>query len=323
MRLDNTTIVVTGGMGYVGSHTAKCLKAAGAQVIVVDNRHVEQNILKGVEYMVGDYSDLEMWQSLRNKVDGIIHCAGTSLVGPSVQDPSLYYNNNVAKTISMLDTIKDWSSKPFIVFSSSAAVYGNATDNSITEKSLVNPMNPYGNTKMMIERILTDYEMAYGIKSFCYRYFNAAGADIWGTELGPEPDDTHLIPKIFDAYYNKKTFTIYGRDYNTSDGTCVRDYIHVCDLALAHLRACTELVNGSDSKIYNLGTNHGYSNTSVLNTFKQVVGDVKVNFGARREGDPDRLVASPSLIKHELNWKPQFSDMRTIMSSMRKYYEKQ
>jgi UDP-glucose 4-epimerase len=253
-------------------------------------------------------------------IDGIVHCAGTSLVGPSIADPGEYYNNNVVKTVLMLDHLSTWDVKPFIVFSSSAAVYGNPVSTPITEDAIPNPINPYGNTKMMIERILHDYGVAHGFRSFIFRYFNAAGADVWGSELGPEPGDTHIIPRIFEAYFAKKPFRLFGTDYATSDGTCVRDYIHVCDIALAHLRACVSLSDGSESKTYNLGTNTGYSNQLIIDTFKDLVGDLEVINEDRREGDPDILVADGSKFAAEQGMTPQFSDMPTIIESFKKYY---
>lgn len=331
MRLDNLKIAVTGGMGYVGSHTCKSLKAAGARVVSIDRRHVEQNEVEGVEYIFADYSDPEIWHALGQdpvnvkkfgSLDGVVHCAGTSLVGPSVTDPSEYYNNNVIKTIRMLDELRQWEHKPFIVFSSSAAVYGNPLELPIQESSASTPVNPYGNTKMMIERILRDYDTAYGIRSYCFRYFNAAGADVWDSELGPEPGDTHIIPRIFEAKAAGKPFKLFGTDYKTHDGTCVRDYIHVCDLALAHLRACNELIHGDTSRIYNLGTNTGYSNMEIINSFREVVGDIDVVEEPRREGDPDALIADAGKIFFEKKWTTHFSDLETIMKSFKDFYEK-
>jgi len=322
VRLDNYTICVTGGLGYIGSHTAKVLKSAGANVIVVDRREVPQNKVEGTTYIKGDYGNPLILERLKNlNINGIVHCAGTSLVGPSLEDPSEYYYNNVVKTIKMLDAFNYLGMKPFIVFSSSAAVYG---DNNclITEGAYLDPINPYGNTKMMIEKILADYSNAYGFKYFAYRYFNAAGADPWSSDLGPEENDTHIIPRIFEAYQQKKPFHLYGRDYNTADGTCVRDYIHVADLALAHLRGCIELGAGSESKVYNLGTGTGYSNQEIIDAFIDEVGAVDITVEDRREGDPDSLVADASLIQEELNWRAEFSDLNTIIKTFKDFYEK-
>ena len=329
MRLDNIKIVVTGGMGYVGSHTCKSLKAAGACVTSVDNRIVEQNRIEGVNYITADYADDFVLQQLKQrKIYGFVHCAGTSLVGPSVTDPDTYYWNNVQKTMKMLSHFKRWDKKPFIVFSSSAAVYGDPVVTPILESDHTNPINPYGNTKMIIERMIHDYSVAYDFNYYFFRYFNAAGADVWDSQLGPEPGDTHIIPRIFEAYAAGKPFRMFGTDYKTHDGTCVRDYIHVCDLALAHLHACVNLSNlgrfgNGQSKTYNLGTKNGYSNREIVDAFIEHVGPIEVVNEPRREGDPDILVADATLIKDELKYEPSFSDLETIMVSFRKYYEKQ
>ena len=243
-------------------------------------------------------------------------------MGPSVLNPADYYDNNVIKTLQMLDHIRQWEVTPFVVFSSSAAVYGDPTSGALlSEDSLQNPCNPYGNTKMMIERILHDHDAAYGIRNFCFRYFNAAGADAWHGELGPEPNDTHIIPRIFEAYAAREAFNLYGTDYNTFDGTCVRDYIHVCDIALAHLLACVELSSGSKSRVYNLGTSKGYSNKQLIDSFRETVGPVEVVNVERREGDPDRLVADATAINRDLGWEPKFSDLQMIMETFRAFYK--
>jgi len=322
MRLEGLKICVTGGMGFVGSQTAKSLKGAGAEVIIVDERETQVPEEYYDLFYKADYADALILNSLRNAgVHGFVHCAGSSLVGPSVTDPSEYYNNNVVKTIQMLDSFKTWDIKPFIVFSSSAATYGNPTEVPITEDAVQDPINPYGNTKMMIERILHDYEV-YGIRSYCYRYFNAAGADVWGAELGPEAGDTHIIPRIFEAYYSDNVFKLFGTDYDTPDGTCVRDYIHVCDLALAHLLAVDNLSKRSESERYNLGTNNGYSNLQIIEAFKEHVGALEVHNMPRRPGDPDTLIADASLIEKEQNFTTSYSDLKTIMMSTKAWYEK-
>lgn len=324
MRLSGLKIAVVGGRGYVGSHTAKSLLAAGAEVFIVDNRYVSQNKVAGTQLCgMGNYDDTAILDNLQKKgIDGIVHCAGTSLVGPSVNDPSEYYNNNVIRTIRMLDHLKTWDKPPFIVFSSSAAVYGDTLESPIIESDVAQPSNPYGNTKMMIERILQDYDTAYGIRSYCFRYFNAVGADVWSSSLGPEPGDTHIIPRIFEAYYADKPFELYGTDYNTKDGTCIRDYIHVCDIALAHLTAVLNLSIGYDSRTYNLGTNRGYSNMQILTTFNDLIGDITVVPMSRREGDPARLIANANKFTRQTNWTPEYSDLKTIINSYRDYYEK-
>ena len=326
MRLSGLKIAVTGGRGYVGSHTAKSLRAAGAEVFIVDRRIVSQNKVHGTTlHSMGDYDNPVMLDNMQKiGINGIVHCAGTSLVGPSVTDPSEYYDNNVVRTIRMLDHMKEWDTPPFVVFSSSAAVYGEPLETPITEGAIPLPVNPYGNTKLMIERILQDYDTAYGIKSYSLRYFNAAGADVWGSQLGPEPGDTHLIPRIFEAFYGNKVFDLYGDDYDTEDGTCIRDYIHVSDLAIAHLTAINNLAYGDgESGTYNLGTGHGYSNGEILDAFLDIMGDGPlVRHSPKREGDPAILVADPSAFILDTGWNPEFSDLETILTSYRDYYEK-
>jgi UDP-glucose 4-epimerase len=322
MNVKGLTIAVTGGMGYVGSVTAKALIAAGANVIVVDRRYVKQNLVDGVrDYYEEEYDSRRVWEYLYNdRIDGIVHCAATSLVGPSITDPGEYYSNNVIRTINMLTHISQmWEDdKPFVVFSSSAATYGCPDIMPITESTPLDPVNPYGNTKMMVERILHDFDVAYGIKSFCFRYFNAAGAD---DELGPEPGDTHIIPRIFQAQAVHKAFRIFGSDYNTPDGTCVRDYIHVTDLAQAHLIGCASLANGSESKTYNLGTGEGYSNRQIVDTFKEIAGYVATSYEPRREGDPDKLVADSSKFQTEMLWAPVNSSLANIIKTNKDFYD--
>ncbi len=324
MRLDGLKICVTGGMGYIGSHTVKCLLAAGAEVIVVDRCHIDHNKLENVEYIYCDYADEELWYafSQHGYVDGIVHCAGTSLVGPSVSDPGTYYDNNTAGTIKMLEEIRRWPKSPFIVFSSSAAVYGNPNNVPIKENSQIVPTHPYGKTKAMIENILYDYDIAYGIKYFAFRYFNASGLNVWDDELGIDPSDTHLIPRIFEAHHTKQPFTLFGVNHSTYDGSCIRDYIHVCDIALANLKACEELNSGHDSRIYNLGSTFGYSNIEILNEFKEQVGEIELHTLPRREGDPAALIADASFFEIEQGLTPQFSNIETIIDSMRGYYAK-
>jgi len=322
MRLDGLSICVTGGMGFVGSQTAKCLQKMGAYVIVVDRRYVDGREKFCDKFIQGDYADdVVLSQLEEHQCHGFVHCAGSSLVGPSMTNPSEYYNNNVIKTIKLLDNLTEWSIKPFMVFSSSAAVYGDPFNIPIKEDTIKFPINPYGMTKLMIENILYDYSSAYGIKSHSLRYFNACGADVWEHDLGPEELDTHLIPKIFEAFHNDHPFTLYGADYNTTDGTCVRDYIHVCDLALAHGTSCKALAGGAMTDSYNLGTSNGYSNLQIIEEFRRLVGPIKIYTDERRPGDPDILVADASRYENEFNWKASYSDISTIISSTNEYYK--
>jgi len=326
MDLKDLTICVTGGAGFVGSHTAKTLKAAGARVIVLDRRRLPLPDTIYDQFLHDDFAEERVLDYLQGmNVDGFVHCAGTSLVGPSIKNPSEYYNNNVLKNIQFLDHLKEWKRKPFIVFSSSAATYGNPVNIPIKETDPQLPINPYGETKLIMEKLLRDYDRAYNIRSYSLRYFNACGADVWGTELGPEDGDTHIIPRLF----TNNPFHLFGDDYNTPDGTCVRDYIHVSDLALAHCKA-VEALSGSEinfphgrpSACYNLGTNTGISNRELIEAYKKYVGELTVITGPRREGDPDELVADGKQFQLDHHWKPAYSDLETIITSTKAWYDK-
>jgi UDP-glucose 4-epimerase len=289
----------------------------GARVTVVDRRGIVPNRTAGATFRHADYADNDvLYQLADDGVNGFVHCAGSSLVGPSIDNPSEYYNNNVAKTIMFLDNLKTWKNVPFVVFSSSAAVYGAPEYATLDEGVPSDPINPYGNTKMMIERILHDYDVAHDIRSFCFRYFNAAGAN---KNTGPEINDTHLIPRIFEALYRNESFKLFGTDYNTPDGTCVRDYIHIDDLAEAHCIGVRELADGSASKVYNLGTNEGYSNKEILDIFLDVVGPLQIENYPRRIGDPDSLVANTSAIAEDLGWFAQ-KGLVEIIQDMHEFY---
>lgn len=319
MRLEGLTICVTGGMGFVGSHTAKSLKAMGAKVIVLDRRQLPLPMDIYDQFLKSDFADEKTLDYLEQiGVHGFVHCAGTSLVGPSIKNPSEYYNNNVLKNIQFLDHIKTWKIKPFVVFSSSAATYGNPVNIPIKETDLQIPINPYGESKLIMEHLLRDYNNAYGIRSLSLRYFNACGADVWGAELGPESGDTHIIPRLF----TDNPFHLFGDDYNTPDGTCVRDYIHVSDLAMAHAKAIESLASGHKTGCYNLGTNKGYSNQELIDAYQTHIGELEVIVEPRREGDPDELVADASAFMQEFDWKPAYSNLETIITSTNEWYKK-
>lgn len=326
-------IVVTGGMGYIGSHVVQALKHAGAQVISVDHAHRPENELEGVEYLYGDYADEEMWYALTEDpnniarfgpLQGIVHCAGYSSVNNSVVDPAIFYDNNVVKTIQMLECLKDLEEKPFIIFSSSASVYGSTVQYIsapyINEMVPCSPESPYAHTKLMVEQILKDYEV-YGFKHTTLRYFNAAGLNVWDDTLGIREDDQHILPMLFKAHINKQPFWLHGTDYNTKDGSCVRDYIHVTDVADAIVRLCYEMRDFPVNETYNLGTGRGYSNREIIDAFVELVGPIALVEGDPRPGDTDTLVADPSKFINGFMMRPRFSDLETIINSMKRNYE--
>jgi len=319
----NKTIIITGGCGYIGSHIARAFKYAdhNNRVVIIDQKQ-RNHTLKDIDcFLRADYVDISSLELIElEQPDIIVHCAGTSLVGPSVTDPSEYYSNNVSKTISLLNFIKDMSKKPMIIFSSSASVYGNPITIPITENHPTNPISPYGNTKLIIEKLLADYGLAYGINSVCFRYFNAAGAWPIEADLGQSPGATHIIARALESSLNQTTFILNGVDFPTPDGTCIRDYIHVMDLASAHLKAVIYLEKNSGAHIFNLGTNKGTSNQTIINYINFNYGIKNIQNGPRREGDPSELVSDASMAKKELAWFPEYSNIENIIQDAYKWY---
>ena len=323
------TIIVTGGCGYIGSHVARAFKNADPnnRVVVID-RVERPHTLKNLDgFVIADFSSYEAISTVLSlQPDVLVHCAGTSLVGPSVTDPAEYYDNNIRKTLKLLDVIKDMPKKPLIMFSSSASVYGLPDRLPITESSPKKPISPYGNTKSMTEDILSDYRRAYGVDSICFRYFNAAGAEPFNFDLGQEPGATHIVARALEASLAKKAFTINGDDFNTVDGTCVRDYVHVWDIATAHVKGAEFFFSVNQEQtsavafVFNLGTNSGTSNKQIVDYVAGCYGLPFVNYGPRRNGDPDELVADASFARNILEWKPEFSDIETIIDSAYKWY---
>lgn len=318
------TVVVTGGCGYIGSHVARAFKQNGDQVTIID-RVYRAHTLKDIDgYTISDFaSDESLALIINTSPDIIVHCAGTSLVGPSVSDPGEYYNNNIAKTIRMLNVIKDMPKKPVIMFSSSAAVYGEPESWPVTEENDIQPISPYGATKAMTERILSDYFKAYSLNSMCFRYFNAAGAEPVNFNLGQEPEATHLVARALEASIAGRAITINGSDFDTEDGTCIRDYIHVWDIARAHVSGASYLLDDypqCGAHVYNLGTGKGTSNLQIVNYINDKYKLPFVNFGEPRAGDPATLVASAVRAKYQLYWEPLFSDTATIVDSAYNWY---
>ena len=328
-------ILVTGGAGYIGSHTVRSLLKKGYNPVVIDNlvyghSKFVKEILK-VPLIEGDISDKNLLENILNgkhqllngkKITAVIHFAAYAYVGESVQNPSKYYNNNVVGTINLLDCIvkenlKRIKNKIPIVFSSTCATYGTPKpeDIPINENCFQNPINPYGRSKLMIEKIIKDYGKAYGLSSVIFRYFNAAGADPKG-DLGEDHTrETHLIPLILEALINKnKEIKIFGTDYQTFDGTCIRDFIHVSDLGDAHVLGLEKIISNGGSETYNLGTGKGHSVLEIINIAKQISGEeLSIKKDKRRIGDPPKLIADSSKASRELNWNPINSDIETII----------
>jgi len=311
-------ILVVGGAGYIGSHMVKQLLRSGHDVVTLDDLSTGyRDAVLGGSFIEGSIADRKLLDSVfaEHRYDAVFHFASFIQVGESVAQPAKYYANNLANTLNLLDAMVRHEVKHFI-FSSTAAIYGEPRNISIDEDHPVAPINPYGASKAMVEQILRDYDRAYGLKSVSLRYFNACGADPEG-ELGERHDpETHLIPLALQAVSGRrKNLTIYGRDYDTPDGTCIRDYVHVCDLCDAHLLALEYLQDGNASNAFNLGNGDGFSVQQVIDTVSLVTGKrVPGIDGPRRAGDPARLVANASKANKSLGWKPRYGDLDVIIS---------
>lgn len=320
-------VVITGGCGYIGSHISRALKKDNdkTQIYIIDKVR-RDHTLRGINgYLIDDFSSKKslLWiQNLEPNV--IIHCAGSSLVGESVINPSEYYENNISKTEKLLSSIKEYSEKPLILFSSSASVYGNPSTSPIEETELLNPISPYGFSKLVIEQMLKDFNKAYEIPSVSFRYFNAAGCEPFDFDLGPTTEDTHIIPKLIQSLFNDSHFTLNGNNFDTEDKTCIRDYVHVWDIALAHILAIKKYYNSEskESITINLGTEHGISNQELINYINSNYKELKITHGERRDGDPNKLIASYKLANKILQWKPQFSTIEKIIDSTYQWYSK-
>jgi len=322
----NKKVLVTGGAGYIGSHTCLALANAGFEPIIYDNLSTgHSDLAQNFKLIIGDLNDGNRLKDVfkKNNIQCIFHFAASAYVGESIENPRLYYNNNLSNTINLLNICIDNNVNNF-VFSSTCATYGIPGSNIINENSIQAPINPYGKTKLAIEWLLKDYERAYQIKPMILRYFNAAGAQENGKIGERHNPETHLIPLIFDAITLKKdSITIFGDDYSTHDGTCIRDYIHVSDLAQAHVLVFQELLNDGKPDIFNVGIGKGYSVLDVINSASKISGkNPKINYGSRRMGDPPRLVCDSSKIKSELGWKPMFGDIDQIIKTAWLWYLK-
>lgn len=318
-------ILVTGGAGYIGSHTASELIDLGEEVVILDNlQKGHRDAIPGGKFCHGDLRDDEFLTKVfsENDIEAVVHFAADSLVGESVTDPLKYYNNNVVSTLRLLSKMKEARVRK-IVFSSTAATYGEPENTPILESDRTFPTNPYGETKLSVEKALKWADNAYGIKYVSLRYFNAAGAHISGKIGEDHRPESHLIPIILQAALGKREcIQIFGDDYNTPDGSCVRDYIHVTDLAQAHILALKKLKNGGDSDIYNLGNGRGFSVKEVVSLARKVTGiNIKEAIAPRRPGDPAVLVASSERIQKELKWEPKFNELSTIIETAWKWHK--
>jgi len=321
-----TSILVTGGAGYVGSHTCKALARAGYLPIAYDNLSTgHESFVRWGPLVRGDVRDqVSLRQAIAtHDITAVLHFAACAYVGESVTDPQKYYDNNVSGTLSLLKAMLD-SGIFTVVFSSSCAIYGEPEQIPITEACAKQPVNPYGASKLMIERVLLDYARAYALQFGALRYFNAAGADL-DTEIGELRDpETHLIPRaMMSILGHLDDFEVFGSDYPTPDGTAIRDYIHVADLANAHVAALRRLQVGKQCGAFNLGTGRGYSVREVLEAISRETGvDLRTPLGLRREGDPAELVADASLGRSELGWRPQHSDLDTIVRTAWQWHKR-
>ena len=326
---NSPTVLVTGGAGYIGSHAVLALQQAGYNVIVLDNlvyghRELVENVLK-TELIVGDTGDRTLMDDIfaSRDIAAVMHFAAYAYVGESVTEPAKYYRNNVVGTLTLLEAMAAAKINKF-VFSSTCATYGVPQQVPIPEDHPQSPINPYGMTKLMVEKILADFDPAYGLKSVSFRYFNAAGADPEG-RLGEDHNpETHLIPLVLMAAMGKREhITVFGTDYPTADGTCIRDYIHVTDLATAHVLGLDYLMQGGNSAKFNLGNGNGFSVKEVIEAARQVTGrEIKVVEADRRPGDPPALVGSSDRARQILGWNPQYADLHQILAHAWNWHQK-
>ncbi len=312
-------ILITGGAGYIGSHCAFDFSKSSHDYVVLDNLcYGHQEAVFTKNFCKTDLSNIDEIRQVFKKypIKAVIHFAAFAYVGESVENPQKYYYNNVVNTLNLLNVMLENNVKK-IVFSSTCATYGNPKYTPIDEKHPQNPINPYGATKLMIERILKDYDYAYDLKYIALRYFNASGAEEEASIGESHSPETHLIPLVLQTALGKRNcIKVFGNNYETPDGTCIRDYIHVNDLALAHRLAVDNLLNGTDSDIYNLGIGNGYSVKEIIEVSEKVTGkSINKEFVERREGDPPILLADNKKAKHELGWNPKFTEIEDIIQT--------
>ena len=318
-------ILITGGAGYIGSQTNKHLNQKGYSTVVFDNLvYGHLSAVKWGSFMLGNLNDIEQIRLTfkKYKITSVMHFAAYAYAGESVKEPEKYYFNNVVNTLNLLKVMREFNVDK-IIFSSSCATYGDPIEIPMTESHVHNPINPYGKIKLMIEKILLDYSQAYNLKYAILRYFNAAGADV-SADIGEDRNpETHLIPLILDAAIGKsENIKIFGTDYDTDDGTAIRDYIHVSDIADAHILALKYIDSGGESDVFNLGNGNGYSVKEVIDMSKKVTKENITSIEKeRRPGDPDRLIGSSMKAKEILGWEPKYCQLEGIIESAWKWHK--
>lgn len=310
------SILVTGGAGFIGSNVNKLLHLNGYETIILDNlSQGDRKACKMGTFIEGDFGDAQLLDKIfkEHPIAGVMHFGALINVGESVEKPSEYFNNNVVKTIALLDAMNR-NKVNNLVYSSSAAVYGTPATDTIKEDHCCLPINPYGHSKHMIEQVLEAYEKAYGLRSISLRYFNATGGDPDGEIRNYQKKDLNLIPIVLRSLLKGTTVNIFGTDYPTADGTCIRDYVHVYDLGTAHLLALEKLIGGAKSTHYNLGNGAGFSVKEVIAAANKVTGkEVKTTEAPRRPGDPSILVADANKASNELSWRPRYTQLDTMI----------
>ncbi len=322
----NMKILITGGAGYIGSFMTKSALDKGYEVVVVDSleRGHKEAIDKRAKFILGDLKDKKFVDAVfsEHTFDSVVHFAGFISMAESVSNPYIYFDNNVNASLNLIGSMAKNKVNKFI-FSSTAGVYGNPIKTPISEDHPKNPTNPYGESKLMVEKILSWHGKIYNLNFASLRYFNASGASLDG-EMGENHfPESHLIPNAINSILNKTPFTMYGNDYPTPDGTCIRDYIHVRDLVQAHILAISKLRKDGGRLFYNVGTGDGYSNKEVIDMIKKVSGsEININNSGRRPGDADILIADSTLIKKDLGFEPKHSDLKTIVMSAWEWHSK-
>jgi len=319
-------ILITGGAGYIGSFMVKASLDKGYKVTVVDSleRGHEESIDKRAKFIPGDLKDKKFADRIftEEQFDCVVHFAGFVSMAESVSNPYIYFDNNVSASLNLIESMVKNKVNNF-VFSSTAGVYGNPIKIPIREDHPKNPTNPYGESKLMVEKILSWYRKIHDLNFVSLRYFNASGASMDGKMGEQHFPETHLIPNVINSILNKTQFKLYANDYPTPDGTCIRDYIHVVDLVQAHILAISKLQSDGERLFYNVGTGHGYSNSEVIDTIKKISGrEINIKNAGRRSGDADVLIADPTLIKKDLGFDPKYSDLETIVKSAWEWHSK-